>query len=135
MSEPDAPFLTPEPEPPAHRAGARLARWLAEHERLRMLPYPAQPDGREDTDAFGRRVAEMDRLLLAVAREPCAGPLDVLAKLTLVCHRLRLEADPDDLDRTITSLLAEGARDGVVRALLTEGAAPGTAPPLPAPRA
>lgn len=118
---PVPPLVPPDPETPAWRLSPWLAARLAEYAALERLPYPTTPDGREDVAAFERRVERMDELMLAAIRARCDGPLDMAAKMTVLCGRLRRELAPECAEQRLTYLLAESVRDALLSTLVRVG--------------
>lgn len=111
MPEQTAHPEAPAPVPPA--LSKPVHRLLLEWEGLSRLPYPRDSAFREDEDAFDRRCVRLEALLAELARTRCRTPLDVVAKVTVLCRSLREDASPGDADAAQTLALADNIRDGL----------------------
>lgn len=85
-------------------------RLAGAHERAVRAPREGLSD-----EAFAGLVDETGRLEDLIAREPVRAAGDVLAKLELLCRRLRERVEAEVPDTLTDYMLAETARDGLVR--------------------
>lgn len=76
--------------------------------------HPNWPEDKPEEQTFGRLLDRRESLVRRLAKEPNLTQADMMAKLTTLCARLRIELDINNNVAVTTYLLAESVRDGVV---------------------
>lgn len=105
---PDTPALPP---PTAGEAGRLTPTVASRYAMVRELDLAfAEADG---DDARNRLLPQLNRTILALARETAFTPADSAAKLRVLLRDLRDDLHPDDPQRLRWYLLAETALEGL----------------------